>query len=132
MPKHAPPGRQGSTPEQQRRELVGMIAFIATVILVLASIVFLLGFLKPARAHGPAMWIQFSPTASWCCTAGDDCLRRDLDFARETASGWVVKSTGQVFKEGDRGFFRTLDSTIWACLADDGTVRCLFVPGSGA
>ncbi len=86
----------------------------------------------PAVAHGPAHWIQFSPTASWCCTMGDDCRRRSVDFARESKEGWTIVSTGEFFPHGDRRLFKSIDSDIWACDRPGGVHACLFVPGSGA
>lgn len=115
-------------PEHQRRELRTCLGIIAAGLGLVAVI---LALAHQAKAHGPAEWIQFNPTASWCCNE-NDCLRRSPDFARETANGWVIKSTGQVFREGDRGLFRSIDADIWACEQPDKQIRCLFVPGSGA
>jgi hypothetical protein len=74
---------------------------------------------------------MFHPNASWCCNE-KDCFRRSPDFARETRDGWEIPSTGQFFREGDRGLFKSIDADIWACEQPDKQIRCLFVPGSGA
>ena len=82
-------------------------------------------------AHGEAEWVMFHPDAGWCCNE-NDCHRRPPNYARETANGWVIPSTGQVFREGERGLFKSIDADIWSCKDGQGKDRCLFVPGSGA
>ena len=111
---------------QSRTPAVILLAALASAILVLGVTA---GVVK---AHGPAEWIQFNPTQSWCCNE-NDCHRRPPSFATEAADGsWAIPSTGQTFREGDRGLFRSIDSDIWACEQPDKQIRCLFVPGSGA
>lgn len=111
-----------------RQNLTVLAVGVAAIIAIGAILV----FSRPARSHGPAHWIQFSPTASWCCTVGDDCRRRDPGFAVESKDGWTIVSTGEFFPHGDRRLFKSIDNDPWACDAPDGTHRCLFVPGSGA
>lgn len=103
---------------------------MSRALVVLAALVLLLA--SAAVAHGPAHWIQFNPVASWCCTAGDDCRRRSLDFAKEEAGGWRIVSTGEFFPYGHKGLFKSIDNDIWACDRPDGSHPCLFTPGAGA
>ena len=81
-------------------------------------------------AHGDAEWIMSDPVTAWCC-GPHDCGQVPADFARPVPGGWYIPSTGQTFRWGERGLYPSHDGiALWRCEAG-GSVRCLFVPGSG-
>ena len=70
-----------------------------------------------ALAHGPGSdWIWENPETSWCCYMNKDCQPIDEDDVVEIEPGvWQVKSTGQVFRQGERGTYPSKEMRPWAC-----------------
>jgi len=66
------------------------------------------------------------------CCGPEHCKPMPLDFVRETARGWFVPSTGQLFTETAKGLYYSKDWNIYACLSPERQVQCLFVQPGGA
>lgn len=105
---------------------------IALAILLLAATLPLAA--GAASAHEPGTdWIMAEAATRWCCSQGRDCRPIDERELSETAPGtWLVISTGQVFREGERGIYPSRELVPWACRFSSGSVRCLFVVGKGS
>ena len=97
-----------------------------TVLAIIASI-FLANL---ARAHD---WMP--PETKWCCN-DRDCLPYPREAVTRTNEGWVVKSTGQIFKDGDRGVYpnyRPDLGEVWICrMPTEPVARCLFILPEGS
>ena len=81
-------------------------------------------------------WIQNNPgyrraDGIHCCSS-EHCKPKPQDFVKEVQSGWLVPSTGQVFRDGDKGLYYSERQQPYACQRPDGKVECLFVLPGGA
>jgi len=87
-----------------------------------------------ALAHGPGSdWIWENPETSWCCYMNKDCQPIDEDDVVEIEPGaWRVKSTGQIFRQGERGTYPSKEMRPWACRTEGQPVRCLFYVGGAS
>jgi hypothetical protein len=83
--------------------------------------------------HGDASWIGGNPKyvdglGSHCCGVAD-CHRLSALKVERVEDGWRVKETGQVFQDGTRGLYRSINSDFWYCQRpQEHQYRCLFVP----
>jgi hypothetical protein len=104
----------------------------------LALLVFAAGdaMAPPALAQEDHLWIQnnelYKRADGLHCCGKEHCEPLPHEAVVETAQGWRVLSTGQVFAEGAPGLYRSRDWQPWGCW--DKTKKlydCLFVQPGG-
>ena len=88
-------------------------------------------FPRVSHAHD---W--FPEDAKWCCTPNRDCKPYPREALTRTLDGWVVKSTGQLFKDGARGVYpneRPDLGEVWICKLEwEPEARCIFIQPEGS
>jgi hypothetical protein len=72
-----------------------------------------------AFAHGDAWWIQQNPEYvdkfGYHCCSPNDCERIPESFVRQDGQDIYVLPTRQKFRKGERGTYRSRDSSWWWC-----------------
>lgn len=112
--------------------LGGVVAFLVAI---LAAV----WLTKPARAHGPAAWIQMEPryvdrTGIHCC-GSSDCTPVNATEIHEDNDGVAYK--GQRINRGERGVYWAREpdppesQRFWVCWRH-GVLRCIFRPQPGS
>jgi hypothetical protein len=81
-------------------------------------------------------WIQnnqfYKSADGLHCCGKEHCKPLPHEAVRETAQGWLVLSTGQVFTEGQPGLYRSRDWQPWGCWDERKKAYvCLFVQPGG-
>jgi hypothetical protein len=75
------------------------------------------------------------PESRWCCD-NKDCHPFPRDAVERTGDGWVIRSTGQIFRDGERGIYPNYApdvGEVWICrLPTEPQARCLFVLPEGS
>lgn len=114
-----------------------MLRLIAAAVAALV-----LSFAVSASADDDHRWIQDNPwyknTDGYHCCSMDHCRPMPHGFVRETAQGWFIPSTGQMFSHQrlGKGLFWSKDYQPHARMGTDGEGKpyaiCLFVTPSGA
>lgn len=71
----------------------------------------------------------------WCCN-NRDCLPHPREAITRTPDGWVIRSTGQLFRDGDRGVYPNFAPDVgeaWICkLPYEEKARCIFILPEGS
>lgn len=75
------------------------------------------------------------PETKWCCN-NRDCLPHPKSAVERTLDGWVIKSTGQLFKDGERGIYPNSApdvAEVWIChMPHESLARCIFILPEGS
>lgn len=84
----------------------------------------------------PALGHDWMPQETrWCCSERD-CLAAPSSAIRRTATGWVIQSTGQEFKEGERGVYPNIRpdlADVWICkMPTEEKARCIMIEPEGS
>jgi hypothetical protein len=92
-----------------------------------------------AWAHGDAEWIQrgrFTGIDGSACCGPDDCETAPADAVVRIKGGWKIVQSGQVFLDGHKGTYESINLEFWWCRFPnqpglEGKRRCLFAPRLG-
>ena len=83
-----------------------------------------------ASAHD---WMP--PETQWCCN-NKDCKPHPRSAVDRTSEGWVIKQTGQLFRDGERGVYPNYapdQGEVWIChMPYEPKARCIFVLPEGS
>jgi hypothetical protein len=91
----------------------------------------LVGTSMPAPAHdAPSGWAY-----DMACCSNHDC-RPERSQVKATQQGWLITSTGEIIRYGDRRIHESKDGEFHRCLMQKGVIgpgltRCLYVPPMG-
>lgn len=109
--------------------------------LMMAVLLFSCAHAAATLAHGDADWIMRNPDyidqfGRPCC-GPEDCERIPDSFVREEGLDIHVLPTRQKFRKGERGAYRSRDTSWWWCKAKQlpgqsrPSIACIFFPFYG-
>lgn len=113
----------------QTLAIIGVFAFVG---LILLGVVFYMTSIRPAKAHGPAEWIQrggYKNAAGELCCGERDCFELGDGDVKVTASGYYIVSIKETvpFSEATP----SPDGKYWRCQWG-GARKCFFAPPSAS
>lgn len=118
-------------PRRLPRRRTGDILLVAAAVVLLVLIAAV-----NAWAHGEAAWIMENPayvrpSGAHCCSPVDCARLSDDDVEAVTPGEWRIRSTGQTFRQGDKGVYPAIRPGYWGCKPGAEYV-CFFFDGGGA
>lgn len=109
-----------------KREHIPLLAMAVLVLVIFGAVLS-----SMARAHP---WMTL-PGMNWCCNERD-CKPQPRGAVERVVGGWRIKSTGQVFPDGDGRLYPNLRpdlSPVWIChMPTEPKARCLMVSPEGS